>query len=142
MPTIRSLAKTYLADQDTDSILALLYDPVHEVRLFALISLVYLYRMSRYARSCDQIYDLYMYHIDQVNHRDLVDTSCPTIVGHTLMYRDRDILYQLAHSDHLWRQRIAIVSTQTFIKHHQIHDTLVLAEILLDHPHDLIHKAV
>lgn len=142
MPAIRSLAKTYLADQDTESILTLLYDPVHEVRLFALISLVYLYRMSRYARSRDQIYDLYMYHIDQVNHRDLVDTSCPTIVGHTLMYRDRGVLYQLAHSDHLWKQRIAIVSTQTFIKHHQIHDTLVLAEILLDHPHHLIHKAV
>ena len=34
------------------------------------------------------------------------------------------------------------MSTWTFIKHRQFDDTLALAEKLLHHPHDLMHKAV
>jgi 3-methyladenine DNA glycosylase AlkD len=55
---------------------------------------------------------------------------------------DRSVLYRLAESSNLWEQRIAIVSTWTFIKHGQLDDTLKLAALLLDHRHDLIHKAV
>ena len=30
----------------------------------------------------------------------------------------------------------------TFVRHGQLDDTFAIADILLDHPHDLIHKAV
>ena len=41
-----------------------------------------------------------------------------------------------------WEQRIAIVSTMQFIRHGHLDDTFAIADILLHHPHDLIHKAV
>ena len=35
-----------------------------------------------------------------------------------------------------------MVSTLQFIRHGQLEDTFAIADILLHHPHDLIHKAV
>jgi len=35
-----------------------------------------------------------------------------------------------------------MVSTMTFVRHGQLDDTFAIADILLFHPHDLIHKAV
>ena len=57
-------------------------------------------------------------------------------------YPDRGILDILAESTNLWEQRIAIVSTSTLIRAGQYEDTLRIADKLLGHPHDLIHKAV
>ena len=37
---------------------------------------------------------------------------------------------------------MGIVSTMTFLRHGQLDDTFAIADILLHHPHDLIHKAV
>ena len=42
----------------------------------------------------------------------------------------------------MWEQRIGMVSTMTFIRHGQLDDTFAIADILLHHQHDLIHKAV
>jgi 3-methyladenine DNA glycosylase AlkD len=56
--------------------------------------------------------------------------------------KPRDILYRLAKSKNMWEQRIAIVSTWAFIRNRELEDTLAISELLLDHPHDLIHKAV
>ena len=59
------------------------------------------------------------------------------------MDKDRGILYDLARNGKtLWEQRIGIVSTMTFIRNGQLEDTFAIADILLHHPHDLIHKAV
>ena len=51
-------------------------------------------------------------------------------------------LVWLARSGILWRQRIAVIATLYFIRNGDFGDTLKLAGILLDHEHDLIHKAV
>lgn len=51
-------------------------------------------------------------------------------------------LYELAESECLWEQRIAMVSTVTFIRNREFTDTLALAEKLMTHKHDLMHKAV
>ena len=51
-------------------------------------------------------------------------------------------MYELAQHPHLWAQRVAVVSTWYFIKNNQFSDTLKIAELLLTHSHDLIHKAV
>ena len=52
------------------------------------------------------------------------------------------LLYELAASNDLWRQRIAVIATFYFIKQNDFGDTLRLAELLMDHEHHLIHKAV
>ncbi len=118
-------------------------DPVHEVRLFALITLVYLYnKYKKYHRSQEEIVHIYLENIRYVNHRDLVDTSCRDILGKWLLDKDRTLLYDFAKSNDLRKQRIAIVTTWTFLKHKQPQDTIAISKVLLNHPHDLIHKAV
>ena len=72
-----------------------------------------------------------------------MDLSCYPLLGEWLLDKDRSLLYDLARSGRtIWEQRIGIVSTMTFIRQGQIADTFAIADILLYHPHDLIHKAV
>jgi len=52
------------------------------------------------------------------------------------------MLYEMAKSPNIWIQRIAIIATLHFIRKGQFSDTLGIAELLLHHEHDLIHKAV
>ncbi len=87
--------------------------------------------------------DFYLAHTDFINNWDLVDLSCYPLLGVWLLDKDRSLLYGLARKGKtLWEQRIGIVSTMTFIRHGQLDDTFAIADILLHHPHDLIHKAV
>ncbi len=50
-------------------------------------------------------------------------------------------LKALARSDSLWERRIAIIATFHFIKRGELDPTLEIATMLLNDPHDLIHKA-
>jgi 3-methyladenine DNA glycosylase AlkD len=87
--------------------------------------------------------DFYLSHTEFINNWDLVDLSCYKLLGTWLLDKDRTLLYELAHNDdYMWEQRIAIVSTMQFIRHGQLQDTFAISDILLHHPHDLIHKAV
>ena len=88
------------------------------------------------------IVDLYINNLEYVNNWDLVDSSAYKILGAYLEERDRSILYRLAKSNHLWSQRVAIIATLWFIGKNKFSDTLNIAQILLNHEHDLIHKAV
>ena len=124
-----------------DQIRRLLADPFHECRLTALYILV-----DRYARGDAEerarIVQLYLSSLDRVNNWDLVDSSAHKILGAHLKDGDRSLLYELADSGELWRQRIAIIATHDYIRDGDFTDTLALADRLLDHDHDLIHKAV
>jgi len=116
----------------------------HEMRLAALLALVEIFRHARkdpaLQRRC---VDFYLAHTAHINNWDLVDLSCYPLLGEWLLDKDRTLLYDLARSGKtLWEQRIGIVSTMTLIRHGQLEDTFAIADILLQHPHDLIHKAV
>lgn len=135
----------------------LLYSKWHEVRLAGFLLLAEemraaLPRRKKAAASRalrrDEIVAFYLRHARQANNWDLVDLSCPKIIGEWLLYPsasgalpDRSILDRLVASDNLWEQRIGIVSTWTLIHEGQTDDALRLAAKLLSHPHDLIHKA-
>ena len=85
----------------------------------------------------------YLKHTDYINNWDLVDLSCYNILGEWLLDKDRTLLYDLARNGKtIWEQRIGIVSTMSFIRHGQLDDTFAIADLLLHHSHDLIHKAV
>ena len=137
-PQMQQLAKNH-QDTSLDELENCLQNRYHEVRMTALFVLV-----RRYARGHDQeaIFDLYMRNLSCINNWDLVDISCRDIVGAHLFTRDRRILDDLAETPHLWSQRVAIVSTWYFIKKGDYTDTLRIAQKLLHHPHDLLHKAV
>ena len=77
----------------------------------------------------------YLDHLDFVNNWDLVDSSAHKILGHYLLDKPRDILYQFAKTQHLWRQRVAIIATFAFIANNDFKDSLQLAVTLMKHPH-------
>ncbi len=122
----------------------------HEVRLAALLSLVEIFRHAGKRNRSEEGKELrkacvefYLSHMDRINNWDLVDLSCYPLLGEWLLDKDRTLLYELARNGKtIWEQRIGIVSTMTFIRHGQLEDTFAIADILLYHPHDLIHKAV
>lgn len=115
----------------------------HEVRLAALLSLVDCFSRSKDQMLRQRCVDFYLAHTDRINNWDLVDLSCYPLLGEWLLDKDRTLLYDLARSGRtLWEQRIGMVSTMTFVRHGQLADTFALADILLHHPHDLMHKAV
>ena len=116
----------------------------HEVRLAALLALVEIIRHAKKAPALQQqCVDFYLGHTARINNWDLVDLSCYPLLGEWLLDKDRSLLYDLARGGRtIWEQRIGIVSTMTFIRHGQLDDTFAIADILLHHPHDLIHKAV
>lgn len=140
VPEQRKIAKQFRA-LALPRVRSLLKDPYHECRLTALLILV---EQFDRADEADQtrIVAFYLDHLDYVNNWDLVDTSAHRILGEWLKDKPRDILYKLADSGHLWRQRVSILSTLAFIKSGDFTDTVELAARLRDHEHDLIHKAV
>jgi 3-methyladenine DNA glycosylase AlkD len=102
--------------------------------------------MHKYTRADNKnkktIYNFYLKNTKNINNWDLVDLSAHKIVGAYLEDKDRSILYKLAKSNHLWEKRISILATFWFIKDNDFKDSLKIAKILLNDPHDLIHKAV
>ena len=111
----------------------------HEARLCALLIAVEQFKKASDADR-KKLYDFYLGNARRINN--LVDVTCPHLVGLYLLDKDRSRLYELAESDCLWEQRIAMVSTVTFIRNREYSDTLALAEKLMSHKHDLMHKAV
>lgn len=140
VPQNREVAKKYINASFHD-IATLLSSPIHEVRLSALIALVLRYKKSKDETSRREIVDFYLAHTRYVNNWDLVDLSCPTLLGEWCRTHSHDILYQFAQSSNMWEQRIAIVSTLTLVRNSEFATTTDLAEQFLSHKQDLIHKA-
>ncbi|MGV7220935.1 MAG: DNA alkylation repair protein [Nitrospinales bacterium] len=140
VPVLRQAVKKFNA-APLSAAEKLLKSKFHEIRLFALLLLVF--RFSK-ADSDEQekIYRLYLKNTRYINNWDLVDSSAHQIVGGYLIDKDKSILYDLAKSQSLWDRRIAIISTFHFIKKNKFRDTLALSKQLRNDPEDLIHKAV
>ena len=140
MPDIRRIAKKFSQEISLQELTELIRNPIHEVRLCALIILVNKYKKE----NSDKIYQYYMDHLTAINNWDLVDSSAPYIVGDYLYKHPEKskILIDFSHSENLWVRRISIVSTFTFIKNNEFNTTLEIAKLLLNDNHDLIHKAL
>lgn len=139
VPQVRALVRPCDSLSERD-VISLLRSPAHEERLLALLCLVRRFdRGDQPARR--HIFDLYLKNTRWINNWDLVDTSAPHIVGRWLLDRDRSDLRRLAASTVLWERRIAVLATQTFIRHRDFADTLEIVRSLLGDTHDLMHKA-
>lgn len=156
VPQTRGVVRAAGHDVPLAEVEKLLASEWHEVRLCGFLILVGemkaalpTMRKAGDASRRSELAHFYLRHARRANNWDLVDMSCPHIVGSWLLYPGEDgtmpsrsILDRLAHSDNLWEQRISVVSTFALIRAGQCDDTLRIATILLHHPHDLIHKAV
>lgn len=141
VPDLRKIAKRYQALLPLPLLQELLYSPINEERLLALLILVTRYQKGD-ADLKQTIFQFYLTHINQVNNWNLVDASAHWIVGAHLLDKDKALLFTLPESINLWEKRIAIVATWYFIRNNNFDCTLKLAEKLLCDNHDLIHKAV
>ena len=147
VPVTRSVVKECWRDVGFEELEECICSEYHEVRLAALLALVEQFRKCHSERSEESIrqkcIDFYLSHTAYINNWDLVDLSCYPLLGEWLLDKDRSLLFSLARGGKtIWEQRIGIVSTMTFIRHGQLDDTFAIADILLHHEHDLIHKAV
>ena len=140
VPNIRAIAKLH-KDISIEEIRDLIQSEWHEVRLCALIIMVEKSKKKDESLR-QQLFELYLSQTDRINNWDLVDLSCRFIIGEYLLDKSRDILYQLAQSPLLWDNRIAIVSTYAFIRKGQLEDTYALSDLMMQHPYDLMHKAI
>jgi 3-methyladenine DNA glycosylase AlkD len=139
VPVLRKLCREF-RHAGIETISGLLDSPWHEDRMLALLLLIERYRASDEAGR-EVLYDFYCSKTARINNWDLVDVTCPHIVGRHLHSRDRSLLYRFAESPNLWERRIAIVSTFHFIRSNDFADTIALAERLLGDPESLLHKA-
>ena len=137
VPNIRDVAKEF-KDINFDIIEELIHSPWHEMRMCALLILV----NNSQQEVTKDTFDFYLSQTKYINNWDLVDLSAPQIVGKFLLDKKRDTLYQLAGNDLLWDNRIAIVSTLTFIRNNDLDDTYQLSLKMMNHKHDLMHKAI
>ena len=93
----------------------LIKSKIHEERLIALLILVEQYSKGN-EKERDRIFKFYLKNIKHVNNWDLVDLSAPKIIGKHLIDKDKSLLFEFAESGDLWKRRIAILSTQYFIR--------------------------
>jgi len=131
----------------------------HEVRLCGFLLLVYKFQIwarpkweSDESAVChrDDVLKMYLQYAEYANNWDLVDLSAPKILGHWLMLPTNmggrgnkiQLLDSMAMSTNLWKQRMSIVCTQQTLMLGDPSYCLRYSEMLLQHPHDLIHKAV
>lgn len=139
VPQVRQVARKF-QHLGPGELHELLESPLHEHRLVALLVLVSVFKKAG-IQARREWCEFYLAHLHRVNNWDLVDVSARDILGEFLLNLDRSLLDDLAATDHLWSQRVAIVATHAFIKRGQFSDTFRLAETYLTHRHDLIHKA-
>lgn len=144
VPVTRQVVKECWEGVDFAQLEECLNSEYHEVRLAGLLALVEIFSHSKKDRTQQgECIDFYLSHTGRINNWDLVDLSCYPLLGQWLLDKDRTILYDLAKSGKtIWEQRIGIVSSMAFVRQGQVEDTFAIADILLHHPHDLIHKAV
>lgn len=141
VPVVRATVKQYLKALTPSDVAILVKSDYHEIRLAGLIAWVEMYKKSKDEATQNEIVELYLNHTSYVNNWDLVDLSCEYILGEYLLDRPKDLLFELASSANMWEQRISIITTLTFIRKGSFTTTLELAEIFLNHQHDLMHKA-
>ncbi len=140
VPVIRSVSKKYV-DLSFADIKKLLNSKIHEYRFAGLEILVLKYEI--FPKESKKIVDFYIENLDRVNNWDLVDTSAPYILGDYLKdKKDRKILYKLSKSENMWKRRVSVVSTLSFIKTGDFKDILSLSKNLIEDKNDLIAKAV
>jgi 3-methyladenine DNA glycosylase AlkD len=142
MGQVFECAKAFI-DMPPDEIETLLESPYHEVRVGAVSIMA---KQAARKKTSDtrkqELYALYLRRHDRINNWDLVDLGAGDVVGDYLVGKPHDVLFEMAGATDMWKRRTAILSMMSFMPHGQLDDAYRMAELLLDDPEDLMHKAV
>lgn len=145
VPQTRTLVKKYAPEMTLDAVGELLKNKYHEVRLTGILVLVYFAQKKIYP--LEELAHFYMDHVDGINNWDLVDVSSEHIIGpyikQCLTPDERDtFINDCIKSSNLWVNRIIVLACFHTIKQGDEKLIFLVAERMLTHQHDLIHKAV
>jgi 3-methyladenine DNA glycosylase AlkD len=140
VPKQRIIASKF-KDLPLNEIQKMLNSVIHEYRFVAIVLIVNRFKRTKDTQERKKLINFYLDNTENINNWDLVDVSAQ-ILGEYLNDKNRKKLYDLANSGNLWEQRIAIIATSYFIDKNEFADTIKISEMLLNHKHDLIHKAV
>lgn len=146
-PQTREVVKRFRKEAELSDTLKLVESPWHEVRLAGFLLMIEIFNRYRRKKNEDGMRTAlacYMETIDRGNNWDLVDMVAPKILGVwlTMHPEERGVLDELAaREDSLWHQRVAVVTNWMLIREGEYADTFRIAEKMLTHKHDLIHKA-
>lgn len=142
VPNQRKIARSYFQTFSRSELEELIRDPLHECRLTAIFMLILKFEKAKTEPEREALVKLYLDNLVWINNWDLVDSSAYKILGPHLLRKDRSVLYELAGSGQLWKQRVAVITTLYFIRNKDYADIFNLARLLLRHEHDLMHKAI
>lgn len=147
VPQTKLVVKEAKVDVEIADAVALVHSEWHEARFAGFLLMTELYKRVRKRKDESaqrEIIDTYVSLIPRGNNWDLVDCVCPHLLGEWLVDHpdERKILYELAASDNLWAKRVSLVTNWMLVRHNQFEDLKKLAVIHINHPHDLIHKAL
>ncbi|MBE7710522.1 MAG: DNA alkylation repair protein [Cyanobacteria bacterium SIG31] len=131
-PKLRKLAKTY-ENIDENTLQKLFESSIHEARALAIFVML-LKSKKEPQRMCE----LYLKNLKSINNWDLIDYSAPHIVAPIV---DAEKLRELAESDYLWANRVAMVSTIYYIKQGDFSLAIEFAKKFMYHKSHLMHKA-
>ncbi len=144
VPRVKATLRPFrdLPPHELDTLLA---SPWHEVRTAALEIMA---QQARAARTPEtrrrELFDLYLRRHDRIDNWDLVDRGARDVVGRWLLAHPDGgaTLDRLAASGSVWERRTAMVATMAYSDAGRVDEVLRIATLLVDDPHDLIHKAV
>ena len=141
MPVLRNFSKnaTYASLAELEEMVSSKY---HEIRMAGFLILLYKFQKEKSKQLKSRYFNFYCQNFKYVNNWDIVDVTCPGIVGAYLLEKDKSPLKRWAKSNHLWTRRISVVSTWWFIRNNETTETFNIAKILITDNEDLIHKAV
>ena len=147
VPDTRLVFKKYRDEITLEDAEVLLKNKFHELRLFGLFGLIYLYQKEKYPKK--KIFDLYVKNVGfgkGINNWDLIDTSADKIVGDYL-YNEiskkekSEFIKNHINSSDLWVRRMVVIASFYDIRKIDSKMTLSVCKTLLSDKHDLIHKA-
>ncbi len=150
VPEMRKVAKEFEPTLTFSDIETLIHSKIHEERFVAIVTLVSWVRKAIKANDTKlqkKIFTFYMKHVSGINNWDLVDVSASDIVGpyvsEQMTHEERlAFINKCIASNNLWINRIIIVASFYQIRKGNEKMTFYIAERLLQHKHDLIHKAI
>ena len=143
VPDVRFVAKKYQNLLDLVDLKVLIKDDFHEVRLGTLFVLVYKYEKAKEFYLKKEVIDFYFNSLIYINNWDLVDSTAYKILGHFVYNNEKiNLLTPLLKSNHLWSNRVAIVSCFYAIKNNTFDYPMSVFELMLKHEHQLIHKVI
>lgn len=144
VPQTRIIAKKY-TDLSLTEIKRLTESVFHEVRFCGLLILVSQFEKAKTRAIQKRFFNFYLTQLKAgyINNWDLIDVTGIRLGAYLINEKNSlMIMRKLAKSKNLWERRMSIIFTFAFQRSGDLKPTLVIADLLLEDDHDLIHKAV